>query len=187
MRMVKWGGFLILSLFLIACGGYTARVYPPVQVPNALTKVASSPNYAVADHKSFASAFIPYPTRNNNSNHSIPVGDYLLSRVVLALPQKSGINTIALKAYDNNCASRGVFGPHLWCVYRLSVDIIQDGKKRNLLAKGEVDVGPKFIPGDVSPPFTFGNRLVRVIHFQARRAVDAAVKQLAATYRTGGP
>lgn len=89
MFIARRGSILLLSFFLTSCGGYAARVYPPVQVPDALTKVSSSTNFVVADKKSFASASVPYPTRSNRSNHTIPVGDYLLSRVILTLPRKS--------------------------------------------------------------------------------------------------
>jgi hypothetical protein len=169
---------VVLALPLLsACGGYSPVIYQPVTVPDLLTKVTANRNFKTVDSKSFADAVLQYPTRTGSSYHTIPVGDYLLSRVVLALPEDSEISNIQLKSYESRCASKGMLGPHLLCVTRIRLTVTARGKDYALELSDEADVGPVFIPGDIAPPFTMGDYLEGPIHEQARRTVDhVAVK-----------
>src|SRR5437868_3112493 len=106
----------LLVLFLSACGGYSPITYQPVVVPDMLTKVTSNKNFKAVDNKSFAEAAMLYPTRTGKAHHIVPVGDYLLSRVVLGLPEDAGISKIRLEDYHSECSAKGILGPHLWCL-----------------------------------------------------------------------
>lgn len=172
---------------LTGCGGYTPVTFPSVPVPDALTRVVPNPNYAVTDNASFASAKLLYPARMGGDYHTVPVGDYLLSRVVLALPGDAGISAIRLQRFDCKCDGRGFLGPHLWCVYDLAVAIRANNSDRTLTAHGERDVGPVYVPGDFAFPFTSGDYFSETIHYQARLAVDAAAGAVAAAYRAKSP
>lgn len=182
MRLARGIGCATILLVLASCGGYTPITFPPVPVPEALTKVALNPNYAIADKASFASAKLLYPARLAGDYHTVPVGEYLLSRVVLTLPSNAGISAIRMQLFDCRCNGRGFLGPHLWCVYDLAVAIRANGSDRTLTAHGERDVGPVYVPGDFAFPFTTGDYQSQTIHHQAKLAVDAAANALAAEF-----
>jgi len=186
-RLARGIACTAITLFLAGCGGYTPVTFPSVPVPDALTKVVPNPNYAVTDKGSFDTAKVLYPTRMAGDYHTVPAGDYLLSRVVLALPSDAGISAIRMQRFDCKCNGRGFIGPHLWCVYDLAVAIRTGVGDGTLMVHGERDVGPVIVAGDFSPPFTVGDYYPESIHYQAKLAVDAAAAALGAEFRKGNP
>jgi hypothetical protein len=168
----------LLVLFLSACGGYSPITYQPVVVPDMLTKVTSNKNFKAVDNKSFAEAAMLYPTRTGKTHHIVPVGDYLLSRVVLGLPEDAGISNIRLEDYHSECSAKEILGPHLWCLTNARLMIAIGGRDRLIDLADEADVGPVFVPGDIAPPFTMGDNLEGPIHTQARATVDHLTAKL---------
>jgi len=171
-RFTSTTAVLATVLVVAGCGGYSPITFQPVAVPDALTKVTTNKNFAVVDNASFSDAVMLYPNRTQKPVHRIPVGDYLLSRIVLALPQDAGISKVRLAQYSNVCEGRGTFGPHLWCVTKTRLQVTANNVERTLDVTDEADVGPVFIAGDISPPFTMGDTLEGPIHGQARASVD---------------
>jgi hypothetical protein len=137
-----------------------------------LTRVVANLNFKYIDGDSFANAVMLYPTRIASSHHSIPVGDYLLSRTVLALPPDAAITALRLVEYRSICGPSRVLAPQARCVTKARFAVATREDEREITAEAETDVGPLMVAGDFSPPFTWGDYFTEVIHEEARRAVD---------------
>ena len=97
-----WGNMTIKSYCVVALAtlasaavsgctiGTVGGPLPPLAVSDALTRVAASPIYKIVDHESFANVKVNYPAPQQP--HTIPAGDYLLSKVVTAIPKGRSIN-----------------------------------------------------------------------------------------------
>jgi hypothetical protein len=168
-KIIRGTFFMLIANFLAACGGYVPRVYPAVMVPEMMSQIEANKNFKVADNTSFSNAIMLYPTRTGDSDHRIPVGNYLLSRAVLALPDDAGLTKIRLDEYRSECESRGVFGPHLWCTTNAQLTIAIRGKDQILHATDEVDVGPVYIPGDMSLPCPASAPVRQILEVEERR------------------
>ena len=174
--MRLWGTLALAPVVLLAaCGGYAPVTYPPVPVTNYLTMVHGNRHLAAADKASFTTADFSYPTRGGGGFHKVPVGDYLLAQLIQQIPETVETKRIKLETFGSVCKSGGGFGPHAICQTALIVRIETAAGERLVESNGAYDVGPMFIPGDISPPFTMGDHLVGVIHGEAMTAVLAAV------------
>ena len=180
--IIRTIALVVVTDFLSACGGYVPHQYPPLMVSDSMTRIATNKNFKAVDSPSFGNAVMLYPTRLGDTYHSVPIGDYLLSRVVLGLPEDAGIAKIRLDEYKSKCESRI---PHFWCTTSARLAVTAHGSDKILDVTDEVDVGPRFLPGDISFPFTTGDFFDGAIHAQARKTVDGiSIKILEAFSRS---
>jgi hypothetical protein len=175
-KIIQAIAFIAAATFLATCGGYSAHQYPPLTASDVMTKISTDKTYKAADYISFANAVMLYPARANVSYHSIPVGDYLLSRVISALPQDAEFTKIRLDEYKSKCEFRG-FLSHVWCTTSARLTVASRGKDSTFDVADDVDVGPGIVAGDIAPPFTWGGFNDEAIHAMARMTVDSISKK----------
>lgn len=174
--------FLLIGFLLSACGGYSPIHYQPVPMPRT-QNIVESKNFEAVQTQSFSEAVMLYPTRLGNTYHTIPVGDYLIGRIVTALPGDSEISEIRLDAYDSKCGMTGFFIAHALCRTRASFSVKADGIVHLLDVFDEADVGPMFIPGDIAPPLTMGDKMEGMMQLQAMTSVKHLVPKIAAAFQ----
>ena len=177
----RWSVYA-LALGLSGCGGYSPVVFPAVTAPDMLTRVVANPNFKAVDGTSFANAAMLYPTRVGTSHHSIPVGDYLVSRIVLALPPNAAISALRLTEYRSVCRPSGFVSPQARCATKATFQVETPGGAKSISVESEVDTGPLYVVGDISPPFTWGDMPVDAIHQEARKSIDALEVAMRASF-----
>lgn len=164
---------VVLALQVAGCGGYAGVRFPAVASTDMLTRVVANPNFRMVDGESFADAAMLYPTRLPSNHHTIPVGDYLLSRTVLALPSDVEISSLRLVEYRSACLASRLFAPQARCATKAVFAVGTRQGMRTLEVSATPDVGPLFVVGDIVPPFTWGDHPTEAIHAEARLTVDA--------------
>lgn len=164
---------IVFLLLISGCGGYAAHTYPPLTAEDFLTKVISNNNFKIIDGVSFSKAQILYPARITSIYHIIPVGDYLLAKTTLALPERSNIEQLRLNSFNSTCMPSQFIAPEAKCVTSVIITLIIHGAYKNIAIKDEVDAGPLFIAGDFAPPFTWGDMLNEPIRIEAQKVIDS--------------
>ncbi|MER2520227.1 MAG: hypothetical protein ABTQ34_06010 [Bdellovibrionales bacterium] len=172
----------LLLLSLTSCGGYAPVTYPPVGVTNFIAEVKDNPFLSKTDSESFRLAAIKYPTRTGQDYHTIPVGDYLIARVAAAIPNNAIIKRIKLSQFSSYCGADSWLAPHAVCKTDLVVEITDHKDTKVVTSHGEYDIGPKIVVGDISPPFTMGDRFVEYMHEKSRLLIDRAVSDWGMMY-----
>lgn len=104
----------VFALALLAgCGSSN----PPQRLPQLpvdnLLDTAAQPAFRTADHQSFAKAVMQIPA--DGGTHTVPVGEYLLARVVEAFPRGAEVDHLRLTAFDVTCKDQGWFSSTLVC------------------------------------------------------------------------
>lgn len=101
------------ALALSACGSDNPpRRFPTVPVDNVL-ETASHPAFRTMDHDSFKHAVVRYPA--DGGSHTVPVGDYLATRIAEAFPRNAEVDYLRLHQYDVDCASEGWMSSSVVC------------------------------------------------------------------------
>ena len=182
MRLITCTMAIATCLLVAGCGGYSSIRYPAVSAPDMLTRVVANPNFKIVDPGSFAEAAMLYPGRCCGTYHQVPVGDYLLSRVVLAMPKASTITALRLTEFKSVCGPSRMLAPLARCVTKAVFSVNAGGTAVSSTVEAEADVGPQIVAGDIAPPFNWGNHYVDVIHDEARKSVDAFAAKAAIAF-----
>lgn len=167
----------IILCFLV-CGiisscMHTSATLHAIPVPDAFTKVVSNPNFKAVDNESFSDAYLYYRGGLPDLYHRVPVGDYLLSKLVTTLPIDAEITLIRLNSFESKCGESRAFLPGLQCRTHCSVQIVSNGTVHAINASSQDDdLGSHLIYGEIGDVET-------LMQDQAKRAIDSLVLKLA--------
>jgi hypothetical protein len=166
-RILALVGAVLPLVFLTACGSESPEVSALAARP------VDGPRLERFDAQSFATAIVAYPAlgteQDSNRKHVIPVGTYLASRVIDALPP--GARDVSLSRFEARCVESHPVAPHAICSATMEVSI--DGKARRVtipradLGNAHMILGP--LQGTSEQPY---------IEKQVARLVDQLVAGL---------
>lgn len=164
--------FACVTFALGACVANTARQMTPLPARIPLLSHSGSQPFETADKWSFSQAVISYPA-GGDQHHRIPVGEYLLGRLLEKSPQLN----LKLVRFDSSADT--AFGVFTRCLLSLDVEIAYyaEGQPRRFLFQFERrDIGPFFVGENSVIPFTSaGPSDDGLFHNQLRPIIDEIV------------
>ena len=175
--------FTIVCMTLLSCSAGSSALNS-IPVENALTRVVANSNFKVADNASFASAFILYKGGTPDAIHKIPIGDYLLSRIVLSIPEDLDISSIRLLRFEARIDPDGIVMPHARCRGSCNLEIIYAGQTLTISVPIDQNLGPFYVYGSYSPPYSQGlpGETEPAIHAQVKKAVDQTARDISSKF-----
>ena len=117
------------------------RTMAPLEVKGHLKSAARELGH-LADMDSFSGIFMRFDSGGFGNFHSIPIGDYLLSKMLFIIPEGKNVRSISLRYFDGRCKGETGFSPHAICNANTYVQITT--YKEEMILKASVynmDVG----------------------------------------------
>ncbi|MEO1223789.1 MAG: hypothetical protein AAFX92_06150 [Pseudomonadota bacterium] len=140
---------VVAVLALAACTSRPSTIEGP-QDSNMIT-VMQDPLFSRLDAESLVDLAAFYPA--TGGDHTIPMGDYVGSRLVRELSRREGIERLSVGEFDVDCDSIGAFGPRVACEGAMALEVVQDGREATYSASVfHEDVGQTYLrAGNPSP------------------------------------
>lgn len=171
---------LLSALLLAGCTANTARQITPLPTASPLLARAGEPAFETADKWSFTQAVFRYPA--GEGFHQIPVGDYLLDRIVAHAGEVHGLRLVRFESTGRTAF--GVMTKHLTTLDVEVTATVAGTIRRARFAVEDRHLGPLY-SGDFSAVPFAGSSLSSdsMFHEQVVPLIEEAAREIAAGLR----